>query len=672
MAFLCVKIFFHPDWTTSCIPLVHAVSTPGRLLNSALPAGGHSHYSLPQADKRKDHFPGSGIRIGAKQRSANVNPNSLYLPLMILTSTFIRIQKWRVKNISHRNFVLILSFIVGLASGLSAVVLKNTVYYTHYFLTLGFNTEDGNLLYLAYPLLGIALTVLFVRYFVKDNISHGVSYILYAISKKNSHLKAHNNYTSMIGSTLTVGFGGSVGLEAPIVLTGASIGSNLARVMRMDYRSITLMIGCGAAGAIAGIFKAPVAGVIFALEVLMLDLTMGSLIPLLIAAVTGATVSSFLMGKSVLFSFPVTDPFNLNNIPFYILLGVVAGLVSLYFTRANMSIESAFSKISGSVRKLLVGGLALSILIFIFPPLYGEGYEVLTNILNGHGDAILESSFFYNFRDNQLLFIGFLMMIMFFKVIAMAFTTAGGGVGGIFAPSLFMGGVTGFFTARVINYFDFIKLPESNFALAGMAGVMAAVMHAPLTAIFLIAEITGGYEFFIPLIITSTIAYLTISFYEPHSIYTKRLAARGELITHDKDKATLSRMSINKLIESNFLSIGPGASLGELVKVIARSERNVFPVIDEDNNFLGVVFINEIRDIMFNHELYETTYVQNLMFMPEPLVGIDETMEDVARKFSECAHYNLPVLNNGKYVGFVSRANVFSAYRKMVKESSQE
>ncbi|KAF0195391.1 MAG: chloride channel protein CIC family [Bacteroidetes bacterium] len=591
---------------------------------------------------------------------------------MIVTTTLIRIHKWRVKNMSHHNFILILSLIVGLISGLSAVVLKNTVYYTHFFLIRGFDIDSGNYLYLAYPLAGMALTVLFIRYVVKDNISHGVSKILYAISRNNSHLKVHNNYSSMIASTITVGFGGSVGLEAPIVLTGASIGSNLARVMRMDYRSITLMIGCGAAGAIAGIFKAPVAAVIFALEVLMLDLTMGSLIPLLIAAVTGATVSSFLMGKAVLFSFSVTDPFNLHNIPFYMILGVITGFVSLYFTRANLFIETAFTRINSPYTRLLLGGLALSLLIFLFPPLYGEGYEVLTDILNGRGDAIVNNSLFHSFSESHWLFISFLLMVLFFKVIAMTFTNAGGGVGGIFAPSLFMGGVTGFLTARFFNYFDFIRLPESNFALAGMAGVMAAVMHAPLTAIFLIAEITGGYEFFIPLIITSTIAFLTINFYEPHSIYTKRLAARGELITHDKDKAALSRMQINRLIEHNFLTVGPDATLGELVKVIARSERNVFPVTDGDNNFLGVVFINEIRHIMFNHELYDTTFVRNLMFMPEPRVNIDETMEDVAHKFSECAHYNLPVLDRGKYIGFVSRANVFSAYRNLVRESSQD
>lgn len=591
---------------------------------------------------------------------------------MIFTGIFIRIHKWRVRNIGHRNFVLILALIIGLISGLAAVLLKNTVHYTHYLLTRGFDAEDGNLLYLAYPLFGMALTVLFVRYVVKDNISHGVSRILYAISKNNGFIRSHNNYSSLIASTITVGFGGSVGLEAPIVLTGASIGSNLARVMRMDYKTITLMIGCGAAGAIAGIFKAPIAALIFALEVLMLDLTMASLIPLLIAAVTGASISAFLMGSAVIFSFSVSEPFNLANIPFYIILGIVTGLVSLYFTRANIFIESRFGKIKRPLSKLLIGGITVSTLIFILPPLYGEGYEVLTAILNGRGDDILNNSFFYSFRENHWLFMIFLLLVLFLKVVAMAFTTAGGGVGGIFAPSLFMGGVAGFLTSRFINFFGYHQLPEGNFALAGMAGVMAAVMHAPLTAIFLIAEITGGYELFIPLMITATIAYLTINLYEPHSIYTKRLAARKELITHDKDKAALTRMSIQRLIETNFLTIGPDNTLGELVKVIAQSSRNIFPVTDEQNNFLGVVFINDIRHIMFNHELYDSTYVRNLMYMPEPLVSIDESMEDVAQKFSECAHYNLPVLDKGKYIGFVSRANVFSAYRSLIKEYSTD
>lgn len=591
---------------------------------------------------------------------------------MILNLALIRLQKWRLKNISHRHFLLFLSLIVGLISGLSAVVLKNIVYYTHYFLTEGFTHDAANWLYLAYPLLGMAISMIFVKYFIKDDISHGISKVLYAISKNNSHIKPHNNYSSLLASTVTVSFGGSVGLEAPIVLTGASIGSNLARILRLDYKSITLMIGCGAAGAIASIFNAPIAGVLFGLEVLMLDLTMGSLIPLLIASVTGATLSSFLMGKTVLFAFYAIAPFNLGNIPFYILLGITAGFVSLYFIRANRVIEAKISAISNTFKKLILSGVIVSFLIFLLPPLYGEGYDILTAILNGNGENLLNSSFFYYFKDNAYLFLIFVVLVLFFKVIAMSFTTAGGGVGGVFAPSLFMGGVTGFLFAKVFNTFKLADLPESNFALAGMAGVMAAVMHAPLTAIFLIAEITGGYEFFLPLMITSTIAYLTINLYERHNIYSKRLADRGELITHDKDKAALSRLKINKLVEHNFLTIRPDATLGELVKIVAQSERNVFPVVDDENNFLGVVFINDIRNIIFNTEIYNTTYVRNLMFMPDTIVSLDATMEDVAKKFSETSHYNLPVLNNGKYIGFVSRANVFSSYRSLVKEFSQD
>jgi len=404
----------------------------------------------------------------------------------------------------------------------------------------------------------------------------------------------------------------------------------------------------------------------------MLDLTMASLIPLLISAVTGATLASFFMGKDVLFAFTVTNPFELGNIPYYVLLGVICGMISLFFTRANLYMEGLFQKISSTTMRLIIGGTIVSVLIFLFPSLFGEGYEALTAILSGRGDSLFQNSLFYSVSSNYILFLVFLVLVLFFKVIAMTATTAGGGVGGIFAPSLFMGGVAGFFVARFINFFDPSRLPEKNFALAGMAGIMAGVMHAPLTAIFLIAEITGGYSFFIPLIITATVSYLTIMQFEPHSLYTKRLAQQGELITHDKDKAVLSRLSIRRLIETNFNPIGPDASLGDLVKVVSESQRNVFPVIDADRTFLGVVFMNDIRNILFKPELYETTFVSQLMYMPDTCVEINETMEDVAQKFHSTAHYNLPVLEEGKYIGFVSRANVFSAYRKMVKEFSQD
>lgn len=583
------------------------------------------------------------------------------------------IHHWRLKHISPRNFVLLLSIVAGLGGGAAAIMLKNAVFYSHKLLAGLIEIESFNLLYLVLPFIGIALTYVYVKYFVKDNIGHGISRVLQSISKSNSLIRRHNMFTSMIASTLTVSFGGSVGLEAPIVLTGSAIGSNLGRYLRLDYKTITLLLGCGAAGAIAAVFKAPIAGVIFALEVLMLDLTMSSLIPLLISSAMGAILAYFFMGSGVLFSFDVgSHPFTLRNLPFYALLGLLTGMVSVYFVKANLSIEKQFARMPKGILRLLAGGLITSLLVFLFPPLFGEGYTTLIDLLNGHGMKLLEGSIFAPMGQNYLLLLVFLMLILIFKVVAMSATTGGGGIGGVFAPSLFMGGITGYFLAKLVNYIIEGRLPESNFVLAGMAGVMSGVMHAPLTAIFLIAEITGGYQFFIPLMITSVIAYLTITPFEPHSIYAKRLAEAGELITHDKDKAVLSRLSIEKLIENNFITTSPDLSLGEFVKQVARSQRNVFPVIDAENTFLGVVFINDIRHIIFDHDQYNEVFVRNLMFMPDTWVDRDATMEDVAKKFTETAHYNLPVLKNGKYIGFVSRANVFSAYRKMVKDFSND
>jgi len=584
-----------------------------------------------------------------------------------------RIHSWRLHYISPRNFILILSLIAGILGGLAAILLKNAVHFSLLLLLNLISLKSFNIIYLILPFIGIIITYLYVKYVVKDNIGHGISRVLHAISKSNSIIKAHNMFTSMIASTITVSFGGSVGLEAPIVLTGSAIGSNLGRYLRLDYKTITLLVGCGAAGAIAGIFKAPIAAVIFALEVLMLDLTMVSLIPLLISSAAGATLAYFFMGNGVLFSFAVSaHPFTLQNLPFYALLGLLCGLVSIYFTKANQSIEKQFQRMPNGFLRVIAGGTITSLLVFLFPPLFGEGYQTLSDLLSGNGMKLLEGSIFSAMGNNYLLLLLFVILILIFKVVAMSATTGGGGVGGIFAPSLFMGGVTGFFLSKAVNFFMNGRLPESNFALAGMAGVMAAVMHAPLTAIFLIAEITGGYQFFVPLMITSIVAYLTIIPFEPHSIYTKRLAEAGELITHDKDKAVLSRLSIEKLIEKNFLTTNPDTTLGEFVRIVAKSQRNVFPVIDSENNFLGVIFINDIRHIIFEHEQYDTVYIRNLMYMPDTLVDQQATMEDVAQKFAETSHYNLPVLNDGKYVGFVSRANVFSAYRKLVKDFSND
>jgi len=591
---------------------------------------------------------------------------------MRVSASLRRISLWKTRNLSNQQFILMLSLVIGVLSGLAAVLLKNTVHYTFYWISRGFQFERENFLFLALPLIGILLTVLFVKFIIKKDIGHGVSRILYAISKKNGRLERHHTYTSMIGSTLTVAFGGSVGLEAPIVLTGSAIGSNLGRLFRLNHKSLIILIGCGAAGAIAGIFKSPIAAVVFAIEVLMIDLTLSSLIPLLIAAVTGATVAFFLSGKSVLFAFSLTDPFLLKHIPYYLILGIFTGLVSAYFTRMTLSIEKQFKKIKQWYNKILIGGILLGVLIFVFPSLFGEGYEILQEVLNGQDKDLINQGLFYSLKDHTWFLLLIMTLILFFKAIATSVTNGSGGVGGIFAPSLFMGGIAGFLAAKILNLFPGIQVSESNFALVGMAGMMSGVMHAPLTGIFLIAEITGGYELLTPLIITATISYLTIKSFEPHSIYAKRLAERGELFTHHKDKAMLSLMHVDKLLEKNFHTIHVDATLGDFVKVVPTSQRNVFPVIDDENNFYGIIFINEIRNIIFNRDLYDTTYVRDLMFMPDPLVDPEESMEEVARKFSESGNYNLPVIKNGKYLGFVSRANVFSKYRELLKDFSED
>ncbi len=579
---------------------------------------------------------------------------------------------WRLRHISNHRFVLMLSLVIGMLSGLAAVLLKNTAFYTHYILTSRFNIDSENYWYLAYPMIGIFLTVLYVKYFVKDKINHGISRVLYTISKNGGRMRPHNNYSSMIASTLTVAFGGSVGLEAPIVATGSSIGSSLGQLFRLNYKTTILLIGCGAAGAVAGIFKAPIAGIVFVIEVLMLDLTVTNLIPLLISAITASSISYFLMGKGVLFSFDVTTPFYLKNIPFFIILGIFCGFVSLYFTKITMAIEALFKKIKNQYSKVIVGGLCLGVLIFIFPSLYGEGYDVLKMMLHGKGNEVLQKSFLYFMKNDVWLFSGTLLAIMFFKVVAMAVTNGSGGVGGIFAPSLFMGGITGFFVARTLNIIGIAQVSEINFALVGMAGIMSGVMHSPLTAIFLIAEITGGYQLFTPLIITSTISFLTISNWEPHSIYTKRLAQRGELITHDKDKALLTLMKIDKLIETNFHAVNPEADLGDLVQIISKSNRNIFPVIDQDNNFKGVVVLDDIRHLIFDREIYHKTFVKDLMIIPPYNVDYYDSMESIVYKFNETGNYNLAVLKEGKYLGFISRANIFSAYQKMLRHFSDD
>ena len=585
---------------------------------------------------------------------------------------FHRLNDLRPDKVDQQRLIILLSLVVGIASGLAAVMLKNIVHFTNYHITRDFHFERENYLYLALPLIGLFLTTLYVKYFVKDEIGHGVSKILYAISKKNGILKKHNTFSSMIASTLTVAFGGSVGLEAPIVLTGSAFGSRLGKVFHLGHKQLIVLIGAGAAGAIAGIFKAPIAAVVFAIEVLMLDLTLTSLIPLLISAVAGATVAFFLSGKGVLFSFQLTEPFHLHDIPAFVILGLFTGLVSVSFTKTTAFIESEFKKIDNVYSKVLMGGLLLGVLIFVFPPLFGEGYEALQEILKGEGRDLINDGLFYSLKDKTWFFGLIIFMVFMFKAVATSVTTGSGGVGGIFAPSLFIGGFAGYFLAMIFNLFPYIDVSESNFALVGMAGMMSGVMFAPLTGIFLIAEITGGYQLLTPLIITSTISYLTIKYFIPHSIYSKRLAERGELLTHDKDKAMLTLMKVGDMIETDFTPVDVNATLGDFVKIVPKSRRNVFPVVDEENNFYGVIFINDIRNIIFNQEIYDKTYVRDLMFMPRYIVSPDDSMEDVAQTFSESDKYNLPVIKDGKYLGFISRATVFSNYRKLLKEFSEE
>lgn len=578
---------------------------------------------------------------------------------------------WKEKHLSHRQFVYILAFVIGIISGLAAVLLKSTVHFVHHTLFEHFVFDKFNLVYLLFPIVGILLTVFYVKYSVKDNIGHGVSRILFAISKKNGDIKAHNNFSSLIASTLTVGFGGSVGLEAPIVLTGSSMGSTIGRLFRLNYKTKTILIGCGAAGAIAGIFKAPIAAVIFALEVLMLDLTMWSLIPLLISAVTGLSIAYFFGDKTAIFHFEMVNEFMLRNIPYYVLLGVFTGLVSLYFTRGTMWLERLMGKLKNTYVKWIVGSMALSIVMFFIPPLYGEGYDTLNALLNGNPGELSHGSLFAGIADNLWLFALFLGLIVVFKVLATALTTGSGGVGGIFAPTLFMGGVSGYLLAKVVNVFDFVNVSERNFALVGMAGMMAGVMHAPLTAVFLIAEITGGYDLFIPLLITSTIAFITIMYFEHHSIYHMRLAERKELITHHKDQAILTLIDMGKVIEKDFEVVAPNTKLRGLIDAIARSKRNIFPVVD-NKILVGIVLLDDIRHVIFNSELYDTTSVRDLMFLPPTFVEPDEPMDEVMQKFEETESWNLPVLRRGEYIGFLSKSKLFSVYRNWLIDISDD
>ncbi len=587
-----------------------------------------------------------------------------------------RIILWRKQYITDRQFTLILSFLVGLFAAIAAFILHWLIEEIELLLTSKFDTNTFNWMYLVYPVIGIYLTSLFVRYIVKDEISHGITRILYAISSKRSRLKGHNCWSSVIASAITIGFGGSVGAEAPIVLTGSAIGSNLGKLFKMDNKTLMLLVGCGAAAAIAGIFKAPIAGLVFTLEVLMIDLTMASLLPILISSVTATCFTYIFTGSDPLFFFHLDNAWPVERVPANILLGIFGGFVSLYFIRTMTACESMFGKIKNRpMLKLLLGALILSPLIFLFPSLYGEGYGSINILLNGktetEWETILHNSPFYGNSEMLLPYIG---MVLLTKVFATSATNGGGGCGGTFAPSLFIGAFAGFFFARIWNIYEIgIYLPEKNFALLGMSAVMAGVMHAPLTGIFLIAEITGGYQMFIPLMIVSICAYLTIIIFEPHSIYGMRLARQGKLITHHTDRAVLTLMSLDSVIDKNYTAVSPELDLASLVHSISKSHNNILPVLDDAGNLLGEIDITKLRHIVFRTELYHHFKVKQLMLQPEATLTVNNTMEVVMKKFDQTDSSMLPVLDKENHLlGYISRTHMYAMYRKMVADLSED
>lgn len=586
---------------------------------------------------------------------------------------YLKMIAWRELHIKQRHFIYILSLVIGLLAAFAAFLLKFTIHIIQSLLTENFSKNEVNYWYLIFPAIGILIASLFVRLVVKDDISHGITRILYAISQRKSIIKLHNTWTSLVGSSITIGFGGSVGAEAPIVLTGAAIGSNLGKFFKLDQKTLMLLVGCGAAGAIGGIFKAPIAGLVFTLEVLMLDMTLTSIVPLLMSSITATAFSYILSGSAFMFQFTTYESFSVHRIPYLIILGIVSGLVSLYFTRGINRIEQFFRKYKNPYTKLVIGGIMLSILIFLFPPLYGEGYDTINQVLNGNSVALLDQSFFQQLGTGPWVIVSYITLIIIFKIFASAATNGAGGVGGIFAPSLFMGCLTGYVVAQILNLAG-IQIPVSNFALAGMSGLMSGVMHAPLTGIFLIAELTGGYNLFMTLMIVSVISYLTIILFEPHSLYAMRLAQKGELLTHHKDKAVLTLLKMGNVIETDLTKLSPEMTLGELVKIISHSNRNIFPVVQPETQvLLGVVLLDEVRNIMFRPELYNRFTVKQLMISPPATINHLLPMEKVMEIFEDTGAWNLPVVDDQKrYLGYVSKSKIFNSYRHVLVHFSDE
>ena len=584
------------------------------------------------------------------------------------------ISVWTRKHLSAKQFLLILALLVGIGSALAAQVLKFLIHEIEHLLTSQFDVTRANWLFLVYPVVGIFLTALFIKYVVRDDIGHGVTKILYALSRKQGNIRSHNRWSSVIASAITIGFGGSVGAESPIVLTGSAIGSHLGQMFKLDHKTMILLIGCGASGAVAGIFKAPIAGLMFTLEVLMVDLTMGSLLPLLVSCLTATCITYAWTGTQPMFNFVLNDPFTVERVPTAVLLGIFCGFISLYFTRVMNSFEQVFGKLGNMYAKLALGGSVLAVLIYCFPSLYGEGYNTISMLLSGGGgaEAVLNNSLFYGHADWLIVY---LCLIILFKVFATTATNGGGGCGGTFAPSLFLGCIGGFVFSRLWNtygVFD-VAVPETNYALLGMAGVMSGVFHAPLTGVFLIAELTGGYDLFLPLMIVSVASYLTIHAFERHSIYAMRLARKGELLTHHKDQSVLTLMSLDAIIDKERPKLRPDMYLGQIVQAISTSKSLHFAVVGLEGGLLGVINVNSIRKIIFRSELYRMYHAEQLMQQPQVTLRTDDSMQTIMEKFARCDAGTLPVLSpDDKYVGFVSRTRLLAAYRQVIKDFSEE
>ena len=582
-----------------------------------------------------------------------------------------RILIWRAKYISHKQFVYILSIIVGFTSGVGAVILKNLTHFFQHILEGNLVKEFHTAFYFLSPLVGFGIVYLIMKYVIRNKVSHGIPSTLFAISKRKGIMKRYQMFGSILTAPITVGFGGSVGLEGPTVATGAAIGSNISRLFHMNQTTRNLLVTCAAAGAMSSIFKAPIAAIVFAIEVFSLDLTLASMLPLLLASLSAILTSYFFFGDDILLPFRIVDKFTVSDVPFYIALGIVAAITSIYFTGVYDKTSKIFDNIGSPIKRLIIGGIAIGILIYFIPPLYGEGFDVINNLIAGNPKEALHNNFLDMNLENVWIVIGLLAGLVFFKIIASSITFGAGGVGGIFAPTLFMGSIMGNCIAKIINNSGVFQSPisESNFTLVGMAGLLAGVLHAPLTAIFLIAELTGGYDLFIPLMLTATISFSITKYFNPHSVYTMELGRKGELITHDKDHAVLTLMDINKVIETNFISITPKMTLGEIVhEAVVKSNRNIFPVINSKSEKLeGIILLDDIRPIMFDQNLYNEVMARDVMQDPPEIIDIkNDKMTDIMKKFQDSSAWNLPVVENGKYIGFISKSKLLTAYRRQL------